>query len=263
MICLGDFNGRLTKIEPNIITDANGKMLENWVNTYDLHHLNTTDKCTGKYTFHSLNGRSAIDHVLINNTLLENFVGMHIDEDRTMLSISDHSLVRVWFRLGTDNDTTNWNKNKFKIITWISREEDRMKVFESAFTPKIGKKISFRKCMKKLKNTLNSTMKKRKKIKLGNKNSNKLLAAEWVDDELIGNIKLRLQYSREWRYARKNKSPPSIVEQYKNKYLKHQRLTSIMSGDKKSQWENEKITETWNDGKKFWQMIKELLGKNK
>ena len=57
LICLGDFNGRLTRVEPNIVTDANGKMLEDWVTNYDLHHLNTTDKCTGKYTFHSLNGR--------------------------------------------------------------------------------------------------------------------------------------------------------------------------------------------------------------
>ena len=80
LVCLGDFNGRLTRLEPNIVTDANGKMLENWVDEYDLHHLNTTDKCTGKYTFHSLNGRSAIDHVLINNTLLNSYIGMHIDE---------------------------------------------------------------------------------------------------------------------------------------------------------------------------------------
>ena len=158
---------------------------------------------------------------------------------------------------------TNWKNKKSKIITWITREEDRLKVFESVFLPKIGKKISFRKCMDKLKSTLNSTMRRRKKIKLGNRNNVKLLAAEWVDDELIGNIKLRSQYSREWRYARKNKSPPNIIEQCKNRYLKQQRLTSIMSGDKKSQWEKEKITETWKDGKKFWKMIKELLGKNK
>ena len=112
LICLGDFNGRLTKLEPNIITDVNGKMLEDWVNNYDLHHLNNTEKCTGTYTFHSKNGRSAIDHVLINNTLLDNYVGMHIDEDRVMLSISDHSLVRVWFRLGADNDKVNWKGKK-------------------------------------------------------------------------------------------------------------------------------------------------------
>ena len=30
LVCLGDFNGRLTKLEPHIITDTNGKMLEKW-----------------------------------------------------------------------------------------------------------------------------------------------------------------------------------------------------------------------------------------
>merc|ERR1711874_790547 len=90
LICLGDFNGRLTKIEPNIVTDVNGKIVEDWTTFFDLHHLNITDQCTGKYTFHSKNGRSTIDHVLVNSTVLDKYIGMHIDEDRIMLSISDH-----------------------------------------------------------------------------------------------------------------------------------------------------------------------------
>ena len=32
---------------------------------------------------------------------------------------------------------------------------------------------------------------------------------------------------------------------------------------KKSTWEEKKIEETWKDGKKFWEMIRELVGKNK
>merc|ERR1711874_899710 len=119
-------------------------------------------------------------------------------------------------------DKPNWKGKKTKIITWISKDEDSLKKFETAFLPKVGKKISFRKCMDKMKNTLNSTLKRRKKIKLGNKKNRKILAAEWVDEELISNIKLRSQYSREWRYARKNKSPPDIIEQCKNRYQKQQ-----------------------------------------
>merc|ERR1711874_662893 len=122
---------------------------------------------------------------------------------------------------------------------------------------------SFRKCMDKMKTTLYSIMKRKKRIKLRNNKNVKVLAAEWVDDELIGNIKLRSQYSRDWRYARKKKEPPEIIEQCKSRYLKQQRITSIMAGDKKSQWEKDKISETWKDSKKFWKMIKELLGKNK
>ena len=36
-----------------------------------------------------------------------------------------------------------------------------------------------------------------------------------------------------------------------------------MTARKKRDWEKRKIEETKNDGKKFWGMIKELLGKNK
>merc|ERR1711874_33042 len=34
-------------------------------------------------------------------------------------------------------------------------------------------------------------------------------------------------------------------------------------GEIKSCWESSKIKETWNDSKKFWVMIKELLGKKR
>merc|ERR1711895_219121 len=50
---------------------------------------------------------------------------------------------------------------------------------------------------------------------------------------------------------------------YKERYLKQKRITSIMTGDKKSAWESQKIQETWKDSKKFWVMIKELLGKKR
>ena len=54
-----------------------------------------------------------------------------------------------------------------------------------------------------------------------------------------------------------------MIEKCKQRYLKQQRITSIMSGNKKGQWEEDKIKETWRDGKKFWAMIKELLGQDK
>ena len=40
LVCLGDINGRLTRLEPSIATDTNGKMLEEWTLKFNLHHLN-------------------------------------------------------------------------------------------------------------------------------------------------------------------------------------------------------------------------------
>ena len=36
-----------------------------------------------------------------------------------------------------------------------------------------------------------------------------------------------------------------------------------MAGEKKSEQEKKKVEETWRNGKKFWDMIKELTGKKK
>merc|ERR1712105_558180 len=164
LICLGDFNGRLKKIEPNIITDANGQMIENWSIDKDLQHLNIHENCEGKYTFTSPNGKSAIDHVLVNNNLMNDFIGMFIDEGRIQLNISDHNLIRVWFTMKHKN--TKWKNNSSKkTIRWVGKDSESLTKFEKAFENQIGKKTSFKRCIDKMKYTLNHTMRKRKKIK--------------------------------------------------------------------------------------------------
>ena len=127
LVCLGDFNGRLSRLEPNISTDTNGKMIEEWTIKFDLYHLNVTEQCKGTYTYNCKTGKSAIDHVLVNSHLMNTYRGMFIDEEKTQLNISDHCLVRAWFRIGTNNERTKWKKAKFKEIKWISKKEDSLK----------------------------------------------------------------------------------------------------------------------------------------
>ena len=90
-----------------------------------------------------------------------------------------------------------------------------------------------------------------------------MLTAEGVDQELIDNIKTRSRLSRDWRRARKNGESKKIQKACKERYEQQKNLTAIMTGKKKGVWEKRKIEEIKNDGKKFWTMIKELLGKNK
>ena len=66
---------------------------------------------------------------------------MIIDEEKAMLNISDHNLVRVWFQIGNDNLKTNWVKKAPKEFTWISRDEDRLTQCATSFRSKIGKKF--------------------------------------------------------------------------------------------------------------------------
>ena len=120
LICLGDFNGRLKTLEPNIETDENGEMIEEWMSKFDLNHLNQTEECIGTYTFGTKNGKSTIDHILTNEKLFEGYKGMHIDEDKALLRISDYNLVRAWFKVGPTSKP-RWRKQKQKEITVIKK----------------------------------------------------------------------------------------------------------------------------------------------
>ena len=81
----------------------------------NLHHLNQNEECIGTYMFNSSIGKSAIDHMVINDELMSSYKGMHIDENKELLNISDHCLVRAWFKLGKGEQTKWKNKNKKKI----------------------------------------------------------------------------------------------------------------------------------------------------
>ena len=84
-----------------------------------------------------------------------------------------------------------------------------------------------------------------------------------MDIELIDNLKIRSRLNRNWRHAKKNNLHADIQEECRKKYLHQKKKTIIMANDKKGTWEIEKIKEIWNDGKKFWAMIRELIGKDR
>ena len=260
LLVLGDMNGRLVELEPGIKSDANGEMIRSWVENKDLIHLNAMDTCIGRYTFESLNGRSAIDHVLVNESMGQKHISMWVDEDKTMLNISDHNLVRVWFKMGNDNYRGNKKKPK-KRITWISRNPVNIAKCVENMKARIGRRHGFKNCMEKMKTAVNHTMKKTKLKRPGRKWQT-IRAAPWVDKELKDNVNLRSKYSREWRYARKRGNQEEI-ERCKEKYFTQKGVTNIMVGDKKSGWEAMKIKETENDPAAFWKMIKMLLGREK
>ena len=123
---------------------------------------------------------------------------MFIDEEKEQLNISDHCLVRSWFNLGPQTKT-NWKNPEFRRIEWIMKDQDSIEKFEKDLLPKIGKKTSFNSLMEKIKSSQNKILKKSKRIRIGSRGNMKVSAAEWVDMELIDNIKERSRLSRRQR----------------------------------------------------------------
>ena len=86
-----------------------------------------------------------------------------------------------------------------------------MKAMEEDLIPMMGKKVSFNGFMKKIKISQEKILKKSKSIQVGRKGATRVAAAEWVDKELIDNIKIRRELSRRWRIARKKGEPQEIL----------------------------------------------------
>merc|ERR1712082_111035 len=83
-----------------------------------------------------------------------------------MLNISDHNLVRAWFKIGNPKPLKKKKKN-IKEITWISRDQNRIDKCVEDFKQNIGKKINFKKCMTKVSSSVNFAM---KRLQTGRKN---------------------------------------------------------------------------------------------
>ena len=77
--------------------------------------------------------------------------------------------------------------------------------------------------MRKIKTTQDVVLRKKKRIKVGKRGKNNVLAAEWVDLELTDNISLRSKLSRKWRLARKNNESEEILKTCKEEYEKQQK----------------------------------------
>jgi len=90
------------------------------------------------------------------------------------------------------------------------KDQDSLEKFEEDL-PKIGKKINFSRMIEKIKTPQNKILEKSKRIRIGSRGNVKVSAAEWVDMELIDNIKERSRLSRRWRITRKEGISKSIL----------------------------------------------------
>jgi len=65
--------------------------------------------------------RNAVDHILVNSLMEEGFRGMSIDVNTEDINISDHNMIRAWFRMGR-GDTRRWERKSRRL------EQDTKKI---------------------------------------------------------------------------------------------------------------------------------------
>ena len=116
-IILGDFNGHVGFLGPQTL-NKNGDLVLEVAEELDYTILNDTLPCAGEITRSQNDFESAIDLVLVNGKLLNNYTHMNIDEDKNIFDLSDHSLIQVFFKINVKQSKTpeqNANtKNSFE-----------------------------------------------------------------------------------------------------------------------------------------------------
>ena len=99
----------------NIVND-HGKQLLDLCKTCDLRILNGRSKgdTLGKFTFHSINGISTVDYIIVSHDLFTSVQGFAVKQPNIF---SDHSQIVCWIKTGTNlsnNNNSFPEKNKVK-----------------------------------------------------------------------------------------------------------------------------------------------------
>ena len=133
------------------------------------------------------------------------FKGMRINENGEEINISDHNLIRAWFKIGRVNGA-DWKKTETELRKWYTLDQEALENMEKEVENRIRGPISFRGMMGILIISQEKHLKRTRKILIGKKRREEVLSAPWIDRKGIMMIKLRKIKSRAWRHAR-NKNP--------------------------------------------------------
>ena len=79
----------------------------------------------------------------------EKFKGMNIDENAEEINMSDHNLLRAWFKIGR-GETIKWEKKRYEIRTWYRTDEESLKNMKEDLLSRISRYMSFNHMMDKI-----------------------------------------------------------------------------------------------------------------
>ena len=114
--------------------NKNGEKVIEWVNKYNLAILNNDPECKGKYTWEARKCKSVIDYAIVNERLYQHFKHMEIDEDKEIIDLSDHMMLKVVLKTyGKNQDITNPIEKDY----YFSLNQEKLKLFNEKLEEKL------------------------------------------------------------------------------------------------------------------------------
>lgn len=255
LMVLGDFNGHLGLVG-NQRVDQNGKYLLSLMEKESMILLNNDDRCIGQYTREESGMKSAIDFVLVNSNMYQNFVNMEIDEEKHMFDLSDHCVIQITFLLRNINER---RCNEKEIINYFSVKDNMKDGFIDNIERRINREttsINMEKLEQITYETAEQTLKKKyiKKTTIIDKPD-----PIWFSKEMKEGIKLRQLYNRKRRNARTDSDIVKYAKMYREQKIKVHEM--IKEGINKYEIEITKEIRSKKNSKELWNNINKLRGK--
>ena len=261
IVLLGDFNGHLGFIGPQDL-NCNGRLILELMERFNLVLLNGDDKCKGTITRSQREENSAIDFILVNERMYEDFIEMNIDEDKELFDLSDHCLLRSSFV--TEKTETKYVKNERNEQYYYKLNSEELKTdFLNKMEEDINMHINMEgNAMENLEtmmrqnadDILKKTFKRRTTV------DGKSLEPVWFTREIKEKINQRKKYNRLKRNEQDETKKAEYYELYKKNKLEA-RLAIMKSKKNYEEKLTEEIKNNKNSGRRWWEQINKLRGK--
>ena len=259
LIVMGDFNAHLIMLGAKD-NDINGRMVLEWLDKYDLVLMNADRKCKGLFTWGRREQRSSIDLVLVNRKMYELCSNMSIDEEGDVINFSDHNLITLELKL-RGGDLVKYSKGKWETGTFLKKDPDSIRKLTQELDRVWVKGMGYEDMWKNLMVAQDKILKSNFRKRIGDSKEGEVEEAEWVTQEIRDGIAERRRLKRKQRNSKGIDSIKWEREWWIQK-IKVQRLVSQAKGN----WESNEawsIRNCGDKGKRLWQRINKLRGKNK
>ena len=259
LMILGDFNAHTKILEPDKKENANGQIVNKWIDELDLMILNADEKCSGKWTRTRNNQQSAIDLVLVNRKMYELCKKMEIDERKELISFSDHNLIEITLNIGSRRSKSFGKKCIEE--EYYTKDKDKIKEVGNELDKmwKDRQEGNINTMLTDMKEIVDRIAKKSIKRRIGGRDETEI-ECEWTSDEIRNVIKdVRKIRKLERKEKDEEKLDKLAKERDELKRLKHRLI--IEAKTKHEMKIKEEIENSDNKMKKMWEYMNKMRQK--
>lgn len=256
LIILGDFNGHVGFIGPQLL-DESGKRIIDLMEDYNLKMLNMEEGCRQMSTWQRGEQTSTIDFILCNEQMYRNFRSMEIDEDGEVINCSDHNLLSATFVYRKGNSQSDSRKEcvsyfkmtKENVDNYIRKVEDRLLTMEE---------VSFENFDEIVRETAEECMRVTYTRNISNL-TGKSVEPLWFNN----NIKKEISKRRSINKLRRKSKNEAEKQRYYDQYIVQKKKVQDLVREAIDTYEKnltERIMADGNRSKNVWKHIRELKG---